>query len=116
MKFVRGISVAILVVTMVGAALVTAQQIKAGDAIDPAAPDYSLTKELERCNGLGDQALYDARCQAASREAARRFFQPPPEYHPAPVEMFPKTKDQPLTTGTKPSPPSSNANSSSSDK
>jgi conjugative transfer region protein TrbK len=64
-----------------------------------------LTKELERCRLLNEKAGDDEKCQAAYAESRRRFFQPPPEYRPEKIDMFPKTKDQPLTTDPRSNPP-----------
>ncbi|MGB8842913.1 MAG: putative entry exclusion protein TrbK-alt [Aliidongia sp.] len=52
-------------------------------------PTDPLTKELERCKALHEKAVNDEGCQAASKEVTRRFFQPPPEYHPVPIQMDP---------------------------
>ncbi|MEA2755856.1 MAG: Conjugative transfer region protein TrbK [Aliidongia sp.] len=48
-----------------------------------------LVKELERCQLLNEKAGSDEKCQAAYAESRRQFFQPPPEYHPVPIQMYP---------------------------
>jgi conjugative transfer region protein TrbK len=88
--------------------VIVAQQ--PGDTSQGSPPGLSpvtdpLAKELERCQLLNEKAGSDEKCQAAYAESRRQFFQPPPEYHPGKVEMFPKTKDQPWTTDPKPNPP-----------
>jgi conjugative transfer region protein TrbK len=89
---------------VISAVIVAGQPSDTSQGLSPATTD-PLTTELERCRALHEQALNDEKCQAASKEVTRRFFQPPPEYHPGKVEMFPKTKDQPWTTDPKPTSP-----------
>lgn len=85
-----------------------AVQSAAQQSTDPSAglPPVTdpLAKELQRCQALQDQGASDPKCQAASDEATRQFFQPPADYRPSKVEMFPKTQNQPWTTGMKPNP------------
>jgi conjugative transfer region protein TrbK len=73
-----------------------AQSSAGGPVTDP------LAKELERCKALHAQAANDPACRAASKEATRQFFQPPADYQPGKVDMFPKSQSQPWTTDPKP--------------
>jgi conjugative transfer region protein TrbK len=95
-----------LTIVAVGSASVVAQRTGAqstgaGPVTDP------LAKELERCKALHERAANDPGCQAASKQATRQFFQPPADYQPGKVDMFPKTQNQPWTTDTKTSSPPS---------
>ena len=67
---------------------IVAQQPGDTPSAAPQATD-PLTKELERCRLLNEKAGDDEKCQAAYAESRRRFFQPPPEYHPVPIQMYP---------------------------
>jgi conjugative transfer region protein TrbK len=101
MRAARLLACLFLVMMAVDAARVAAQQSNA-TLSGPAPVSDPLAKELERCKALHEQAANDPKCQAASKEATRQFFQPPSGYQAGKVEMFPKTQSQPWTTGTKP--------------
>ena len=102
MRFVRGVSIGILAVTVIAAARVAADQTGTAAPASPAPVADPLTKELDRCNQLGDQARNDPGCVAAAKESARRFFQPPGEYHPRKIDLYPNVPD-PKTPPTPPS-------------
>jgi conjugative transfer region protein TrbK len=104
MKGARFLAFLFLAVMGLNAARVVAQQSNSTSSGPPPVTD-PLAKELERCKALHEQAANDPKCQAASKEATRRFFQPPSDYQPGKVEMFPKTQSQPWTTDTKQNPP-----------
>jgi conjugative transfer region protein TrbK len=106
MRISRLLACLFLAIMATGSASVVAQQTGAqstgaGPVTDP------LAKELERCKALHEQAANDPGCQAASKQTTRQFFQPPADYQPGKVDMFPKTQSQPWTTDTKTSSPSS---------
>ncbi len=105
MNTARLVACLFLSVAALNSARVIAQQTN-GAATPPIVVTDPLAKELERCKALHEQAANDAQCQAASKEATRRFFQPPSDYQPGKVEMFPKTQGEPWTTEKKPAPPS----------
>jgi conjugative transfer region protein TrbK len=104
MKAARFLACLFLVLMALNSVRVVAQQSNNTSAGSPPTTD-PLAKELERCKALHEQATNDPKCQAASKEATRRFFQPPSDYQPGKVEMFPKTQNQPWETDTKPNPP-----------
>jgi conjugative transfer region protein TrbK len=106
MKPARLLACLFLVVMGLNAARVVAQQSNSTSSGPPPVTD-PLAKELERCMALHEQAANDPKCLAVSKEATRRFFQPPEEYKPGKVEMFPKEHNQPWTTDKQPasSPP-----------
>lgn len=103
MKAARFLACLFLMVMGLDAARVVAQQSNDTSSGPPPVTD-PVAKELERCKTLGEQAANDPKCQAASKEARRQFFQPPSDYQPGKVEMFPKTQGQPWTTDTKSNP------------
>ena len=76
---------------------VVGQQSAQSSGAQPAVTD-PLAKELERCKALGKEAGSDNRCKAAYAESNRRFFSSHDDYHPAPVDVFPKAHKEPLTT------------------
>lgn len=90
MKAVRLLACLFLIVMGLDAARVVAQQSNDTSSGPPPVTD-PVAKELERCQRLSDQGASDPNCQAASKEATRRFFQPPGEYKPVPIQMNPDT-------------------------
>jgi conjugative transfer region protein TrbK len=105
MKAARYLACLFLVMIAVNSARVVAQQSKNGESPPPAATD-PLTKELQRCKQLNENASSDPACEAAYKEVRRRFFSHSDTYQPAPVDMFPKEHHQPWTTDKKPTSPS----------
>jgi conjugative transfer region protein TrbK len=101
MRVFQAAALILFSVTAIHAARLAAQQTNDTSAGPPPVTD-PLAKELERCKALHEKAANDERCKAASKEANRRFFQPPSDYQPGKVEMFPKSQNQPWTTDTKP--------------
>jgi len=102
MKLARLLACLVLAVAAINSAHVVAQQSNDTSAGTAAVTDQ-LAKELERCKALNDQAASDARCEAAYRESRQRFLQPPADYQPGTVDMFPQTGSQSWTTDPKPS-------------
>ena len=101
MRLWRTITLMLVCGAVVHAAGVAAQEASA-PAVGPAPITDPLAKELERCKALHEQALADERCQAAYKESRRLFFQPPGQYRPASIDMFPETQKEPWTTGVNP--------------
>lgn len=100
MKLARLLACLFLVVAALNCARVVAQQ-SSGTSAGAAAATDPLAKELERCKALNDQAASDARCEDAYRESRRQFLQPPADYQPGRVDMFPETGSQSWTTDPK---------------
>lgn len=92
MKAARLVACLFLGFAALNSARVIAQQTN-GAATPPIAVTDPLAKELERCKALHEQAANDAKCQAASKEATRRFFQPPSDYQPGKVDIYPGVPD-----------------------
>jgi conjugative transfer region protein TrbK len=90
MRVFRAAALVLFSVTAIHAARLAAQQTN-DSSVGPSPVTDPLAKELERCKALHEQAASDERCKAASKEATQRFFQPPAEYKPAPVQMNPDT-------------------------
>jgi len=96
--------IALLGIAAVDSVRVVGQQSAQGSG-ESAGTD-PLAKELERCKALGEKAASDDRCKAAYAESNRRFFSSHDDYHPVPVDLFPKAHKEPLTTDKKPDQPS----------
>jgi len=94
MRVFRAAALVLFSVTAIHAARLAAQQANdtsAGPVItDP------LAKELERCKQLNEKAASDARCEAAYKQSRKQFFQPPSDYHPAPVQIDPNVPEPKL--------------------
>jgi conjugative transfer region protein TrbK len=88
MKAARLVACLFLSFAALNSARVIAQQTN-GAPTPPTAVTDPLAKELERCKQLNEKAASDDRCEAAYKESRKRFFQPPADYHPAPVHMNP---------------------------
>jgi conjugative transfer region protein TrbK len=63
----------------------SAQSTQSGQVV----PKSALLQELERCKGLHEQAVTDARCQAAYKQSRDNFFGTPKPYEPIAVEVAP---------------------------
>jgi conjugative transfer region protein TrbK len=88
MKVARLVAYLFLGVAALNSAHVIAQQSNDTSAGPPPITD-PLAKELDRCRQLNEKAASDERCDAAYKESRKRFFQPPADYHPAPMHMNP---------------------------
>ena len=96
--------VPIILLATAGFGLAVYATVQASDRDWSKATADNLNKETERCKTLHEKALNDPSCQAASKEISRRFFVPPSDYQPAPVEMFPKADKQQWTTDKRSAP------------
>jgi conjugative transfer region protein TrbK len=92
MNSARILAYVFVVVAAVNSARVVAQQ-PAGTSSDLPPVTDPLARELRRCQALHEQAANDEKCQAASKEANRRFFTPPADYHPSHIDLFPGVPD-----------------------
>jgi conjugative transfer region protein TrbK len=89
----------------VSAEIVAQQPGDTSQGLPPGLPPVTdpLAKELERCRLLNEKAGADEKCQAAYEESRRQFFQPPPEYHPVPIQMDPDVPQPKLVKPDQPS-------------
>ena len=77
----------------VNSARVVAEQPAGAGSSGPPPITDPLAKELERCRELNEKAASDERCDAAYKESRRRFFQPPADYHPGHIDLYPGVPD-----------------------
>lgn len=95
MRIFRAAALVLFCVTAIHAARLAAQQVNDTSAGLPPITD-PLAKELERCKQLNEKAASDARCEAAYKQSRKQFFQPPSDYHPAPVQLHPSVPEPKL--------------------
>lgn len=98
MTSTRPLAVALLLASALAGAIAAAQGTTPEP--DPADP---LRAELQRCRARGLDAATDERCKAAARQSREQFLTPSSGYQPKPIDIFPKTGDQPAAWDRVPS-------------
>ena len=92
MRGLRAAALVIVGVVMGQAVHIGAQQTR-DTSPAPSPITDPLAKELQRCKDLHEQAATDENCRTAYTESRRRFLEPPGDYQPSKIDLYPSVPD-----------------------